>query len=142
MIDEKINKTIFRNKYWRIQKNAVAGKRGCKVMLMITPLNHWRHITDIPPDAWEPFGEMLTWACKEFDIPGGALFLRFGPMDHNTGTMPHLHWNIWVPDKSARGKKRKVWIPIQKTKAEEYADRRRTKRYSIRYENGEVPDEI
>ncbi|MFT5850025.1 MAG: hypothetical protein ACI9H6_000854 [Patiriisocius sp.] len=139
-VDETINKTIFQNGHWRIQKNCFGGKRGCKTMLMITSLKHWRHLSDITKaNAWGSFGEMITWATEIYNLPGGVLFLRFGPMQSNTGTIPHLHWNIWIPDPDIIGDERSVSIPIQKTWEDERQDLERTNAFALRYEAGEIP---
>jgi hypothetical protein len=141
-IDRSINKVRFENDDWLIWENTFGGKRSCKTMLVIVARQHWRKLSDITPDGWTSFEEMIAWATDNYDLPGGILFLRFGDMSFNTGTMPHLHWNIWVPDKDMEGDARKVWIPIQKTDDEEAADSVRTDEYAVRYEAGEIPEDL
>lgn len=136
-IDPSVNKVVFENEHWLIFENSFQYNRPCEVMLVIIARDHWRTLEDIVPEAWKTFGQMVVWACKNYNIPGGVLFLRFGPMSSNTGTMPHMHWNIWVPDPSVKGEGRRVWIPIQKTEAEEIADVTRTAEFAKRYEAGE-----
>ncbi len=136
-IDRSINQIAFENEHWLIFENAFQGSRPCSTMIVIIARLHWRTLEDITPDAWKSFGEMISWATKQYNLPGGMLFLRFGPMQYSTGTMPHMHWNIWVPDQSVKGDARKLWIPIQKTEKEERADKVRTGVFARRYQAGE-----
>ena len=131
-LDEAINPTLYENEHWILTENAFKNVRPCKVMLLIISKEHWRQLGDITPEAWASFSEMIAWAEKEYNIPGGMLFLRFGDMRLNAGTMLHLHWNLWVPDGSGP-----LSAPIFKSEEERAKDEARAAGFAARYEAGE-----
>jgi len=134
-LDPEINPTLFENDHWVITENAFPNKRACAVMLLIISKDHWRGLHEISKEAWASFYEMISWAEENRNLPGGMLFLRFGDMKFNTGTIRHLHWNLWVPDQTG-----KVFTPIFKSEEEMAADNARAADFSRRYEAGEVPE--
>ena len=133
-LDPEINPILYENQHWAVTKNAFPNKRSCSVMLLIISKSHWRQLIEITPDAWDSFSEIVRWVEGRFDLPGGMLFLRFGDISFNNGTIRHLHWNLWVPDKTG-----KVFAPIFKSEDEQRVDFARAKEFSRRYEAGEVP---
>lgn len=38
--------------------------------------------------------DLIDWAVKEFNIPGGAFFMRFGDGDYNGSSVEHLHGQL------------------------------------------------
>ena len=130
------NPVLYETDDWWVTPNAHPNDRACEVMLLIVSKEHWRKLDEITPRGWKSLGKAVECINDDdrFDLPGGMLFLRFGDMALNGGTMRHLHINIWVPDKS-----RKVWAPIYKSPEEIKADQLRTAEYAKRYEAGEVP---
>lgn len=103
-------------------------------MLVIVASEHIRRFSEITPSGWVNLGDIITWANQEFDLPGGMLFARFGDMNLNAGTVPHLHWNLWVPDRTGE-----VRIPVFKTPDKQEVNRRQALEYGLRYDAGEVP---
>ena len=132
--DHKKNPVLYENSRWWITKNAFPNNRACSVMLLIIPKKHWRLLGDISLLGWFKFGMAIWWSIRNYKLTGGMLFLRFGDMLLNGGTIRHLHWNLWVPDTTG-----KVWAPIYKSEEELEADRMRTSEYAKRYEAGERP---
>ncbi len=60
-----------------------------------------RHVTslgELTPDEMVEWLTIVQWAETHFNMPGGALVLRFGDPKHNAGTLAHFHWQIQVPD--------------------------------------------
>jgi len=131
-IDPNINKVLFENEHWIIFENAFKNVRPCEVMLVIISREHWRKLGDITPRAWASFAEMISFAEENYNLPGGMLFLRFGDMRLNAGTMPHLHWNIWVPNGSGT-----LNIPLYKSVEERAKDVARGLEFQKRYDAGE-----
>jgi ATP adenylyltransferase len=41
---------------------------------------------------------LAGWAVKGYDLPGGALALRFGDSRYTGATVRHLHFHLIVPD--------------------------------------------
>lgn len=131
-LDPVLNPILFQNKYWKLTPNRFANTRPCSVMLLIIPKEPWRQIEDISENAWRGFYRMIKWIKNHYDLPGGMLFVRFGDMRLNAGTIMHLHWNLWVP--SGAGP---LFAPIFKSEAERVIDNARAKAFALRYEAGE-----
>lgn len=104
-------------------------------MLLIISKKHWRTLEDISLLGWFRLGLAVWWAIRNYTLSGGMIFLRFGDMLLNGGTIRHLHWNLWVPDGTG-----KVFAPIFKSDEEIAADNARSAEFAERYENGKVPD--
>lgn len=108
-LDLELNFTLYENRHWILWENAFKNERACQTMLVIATKKHLRTLVEISNEAWSSFHDLLTWADQHFDLPGGMLFIRFGDMRLNAGTVTHLHWNLWVPDQSTELK-----IPVFK----------------------------
>ncbi len=131
-LDHSINTVLHENADWIMFENAFKNTRPCEVMLVIISRKHWRKLSDVTPQAWASFAEMIAYAEAHFNLPGGMLFARFGDMRLNAGTMLHLHWNLWVP--SGTGP---LSIPVFKSKEEREKDVARALEFEARYNAGE-----
>jgi len=131
-IDPSINKILFENADWILFENAFKNVRPCEVMLVIISRKHWRKLGDITPQAWASYAEVIAFAEANYGLAGGLLFLRFGDMRLNAGTMPHLHWNLWVPNG-----KGPLNVPIYKSDEERAKDAARGLEFQRRYDAGE-----
>jgi len=131
-LDPAINKVLYQNDDWILFENAFANVRPCAVMLVVISRSHWRQLSEITPEAWASFSEMIAWAEQKYALPGGMLFLRFGDMRLNAGTMKHLHWNLWVPNGEGA-----LLVPVHKSPKELEADRVRAAEFDARYIAGE-----
>lgn len=134
VIDPAINTTLFKNDHWILWENAFKNNRACKVMLVIITKEHWRRLGEITPEAWASFYKVIGYAEKHYDLEGGMLFMRFGNMQLNAGTVPHLHFNLWVPDETGE-----VRVPIFKKPEDRQASEDRAAGFAKRYEAGEIP---
>ena len=112
--------------------NGFKNERACDVMLLIITKMHLRKLDDITSRVWSSFHEVVTWIESKYALPGGMLFMRFGDMRYNVGTVPHLHWNLWVPNR-----KDSVLIPLFKTKELWQAHNDKMSEFSVRFERGE-----
>lgn len=133
-VNPEVNTVLYENDTWRVWDNALKNERHCSTMLVIAATEHIRKMSDITTFGWANFGNMMEWIHHEFDLDGGMLFLRFGDMRLNAGTMPHLHWNLWVPDG-----KGEVRIPVFKNPTQRDANVARAAEFAARYEAHEVP---
>ena len=96
-INPTINEIICESTHWNVWHNPFPYKRRQRHLVLAAK----KHIVDVRgmiPWMWIELGELLTWAQSEFNIPGGALVMRFGDLAHNGGTLRHLHAHIDVPD--------------------------------------------
>lgn len=74
--------------------------------LLIIPIEHieMQDFQTVPASLMTEVWEILVWATREFELPGGGLVLRFGDPDFNASTVRHLHWHIQAPDGSGAAK--------------------------------------
>ena len=55
------------------------------------------HITlpsELSPESRIELFDLVDWAVKEFNIIGGAFFMRFGDGDYNGSSVEHLHGQL------------------------------------------------
>ena len=136
-IDPAVNIVLYENDHWRIWENPFMQGRGTQLALLIASKMHWRRLTDITRYGWTDMGDMMHWisATYPYDLAGGMLFMRFGDMRLNAGTVPHLHWNLWVPNQE-----KEVRVPIFKKAEDTAGNIERAAEFASRYEAGEVPE--
>lgn len=134
-VDTAINTILFENESWRLWENAFPNGRGCAVMLLIAHTRHTRQLSDISKTEWGDLAEIMHFVAQKYELDGGMFFMRFGDMHLNAGTVPHLHWNLWVPDGS-----KELRIPVLKELSEVNHDLVRMHSFSARYEAGELPE--
>lgn len=133
-IDTQINSVLFSNTNWLVWENAFKNDRQCEVMLVIVSRKHIRGLEEITPSAWVDLSNVLSTVEKQFPLLGGMLFIRFGDMRLNAGTVPHLHFNLWVPNGQGE-----VRVPIYKNFTESERNRVRAVAFAKQYEAGEKP---
>lgn len=49
---------------------------------------------DLTPESQVELFELINWATKTYDIPGGSFFMRFGNGDYNGSSVEHLHGHL------------------------------------------------
>lgn len=130
-----INVILHENTYWMLWENPYKNTRHCKTMLVIVLKQHVRSLVDMNLKQWTYLEDMLLWATQKFKLSGGVLLMRFGDMRENAGTVPHLHFNLWVPDGTGE-----VRIPVFKDPKNREKNKERAAAFAARYEVGEVPD--
>lgn len=101
---------------------------------LIVPKRHVRFPWHLSEEEWLSLHFAGTVLAENYDFEGGMLFARFGDMGLNAGTMPHLHYNLWVPNQTGE-----VRIPIYKDLGDREANRERAAVFAEQYERGEVP---
>ncbi len=101
---------------------------------IIIPKRHVRFETDLTEDEVLAIHSLKCLIAKEHNIPGGIIATRFGDMELNAGTVPHLHYNIMVPNGTGE-----MRIPVFKDPADRASNKERAKVFAKRYEAGEVP---
>lgn len=135
VVNSSINKTLFDNEHWLVWENAFSAGEHCKHMFVIVAKRHIRILPNVTPAGWMALDEALSWLHAMYRLPGGMLFLRFGDMCFNAGTVPHLHFNLWVPDGSGE-----VRIPLYKTPEQREKNRVRALTFAEHYRSNLVPE--
>jgi len=136
-IDTSVNKILYENESWVVWENAFPRKE-LLVQLVIVFRGHIRFLEEISPEGWQNFFCVIQWIEGiegHYAIGrGGNLHVRFGPMNDNAGTVPHLHWNYWIPNGIGE-----VRIPVFKDPTDREVNRVRMQEFACRYEAGEIP---
>lgn len=84
-------------KYWLLTYNQWPYDHT-QLHLLAIYKEHATHLSQLDPDSGQELIEILAWAEKHFEIPGGGFAMRFGDTDHSAGTVAHLHFQFIVPD--------------------------------------------
>lgn len=132
-LDRSRNKVRYENDHWIAWENIFRHDRACSVMLVVASRSHWRTLKEITREGWGDMYGLCQWMENTYDIPGGMLFIRHGDMRYNVGTVPHLHWNEWVPDRTGE-----VMVPIAKKLATRKKNNKRMLEFASQYEAGEI----
>lgn len=74
-----------------------------KVHLLAIYKTHAERLSELAPEAGKDLLELMQWAEKEYDVPGGGWAMRFGDTDYSAGTVLHIHAQFLVPDLSSPG---------------------------------------
>jgi diadenosine tetraphosphate (Ap4A) HIT family hydrolase len=72
-------------------------------LLVVYTRGHIEEPSDLDDQACVEYFEMVSWATREYEIPGGGVLLRFGATEYSAGSVHHLHFHIIVPDYGAEG---------------------------------------
>lgn len=88
--------------YWVLTQSQWPYK-NTKHHFMAVAKKHIESITDLDPRAMGELLEHFQWAAKEYDMPGGAFFMRFGNMKYNGSSVAHLHAQLLQGDCDAPG---------------------------------------
>jgi len=84
---------IKQGDYWHVRENRWPYK-NTRVHLILIHNTHVEKLSEITPDAAQELFKLVQWVEKEYQIPGGAIGLRFGDFHLNGGTVLHLHAHI------------------------------------------------
>ncbi|MDO8510166.1 MAG: HIT domain-containing protein [bacterium] len=110
--------TLREGKYWLLSKNQWPYEHTNAHFIAIHK-EHIEHIKDLAPEAGAELVVLFAWAAREYNIPGGAVAIRFGESEHGNygSSVLHLHAHLIQPDlENPQGEKIKFKIgqPIAK----------------------------
>ncbi len=87
-----------------------------KLHLLAIYKNHAEKLSELDPAAGQELIQILQWAEKEFNVPGGAFAVRFGDTNYSAGTVAHIHAQyIWPDIHHPNYKQKPVKIKVGKT---------------------------
>lgn len=69
-----------------------------KLHLLAIYKTHAEKLSELDSAAGQELIQMLQWAEKEFNVPGGAFAIRFGDTNYSAGTVAHIHAQFILPD--------------------------------------------
>ncbi|HEY4514729.1 MAG TPA: hypothetical protein VJJ22_01055 [Candidatus Paceibacterota bacterium] len=81
---------IKEGKYWILTKNQWPYE-GTNIHLLAISKKHCTQLTEIEKGAGDELLELLALTEKEFALPGGSFFIRFGDTDYTGATVQHIH---------------------------------------------------
>jgi len=85
-----LNKTAW----WAVTEN-FEPYSGSKVhLLLIYRGGHVTMPSEIPTEGWADLGHIVEWAIREYKLPAGGFFFRFGDTDYTGATINHFHAQI------------------------------------------------
>jgi ATP adenylyltransferase len=84
-------------KYWFVTKNQWPYEHT-RLHLLAILNTHAEKLADVPTEAGAELLEIMKWAEKEYNIPGGGFAMRFGNTNYSAGSVAHLHAQLVVPD--------------------------------------------
>ena len=87
-------------RYWIVTDNQWPYK-NTKVHLLIIYKKHATDLSQLDPKSGRELLELVAWAEKEYQIPGGGWAMRFGDTNYSAGTVNHIHVQFIQPDISA-----------------------------------------
>ena len=64
---------------------------------------HVNELAGITPEAFADLFGLINSAVSEYEIPGGAFFVRFGETRYTGGSVAHLHAHLIMGDVDASG---------------------------------------
>jgi len=96
--DEERNTIFWQDKNVRVWDTPDEFKRDyLEHQFIIAPKEHLRFPWDMSPAKNDSLLKAQQKLQRKHNFLGGMLFVRFGAMHLNSGTVPHIHWNLWVP---------------------------------------------
>lgn len=87
---------IKEGQYWILTPNQWPYE-FTKLHLLAILKKHVEKLSEIPPEAGKELFELLAWAEKEYQVPGGGMAIRFGDTNYSAGTVNHIHAQFIVP---------------------------------------------
>lgn len=84
-------------KYWLLTPNQWPYE-NTKVHLLAIYKSHAEDLSELEPESGKELLELMQWAQKEFDVPGGGWAMRFGDTDYSAGSVQHIHAQFIQPD--------------------------------------------
>lgn len=133
--DRKLNKIIWEDEnvyLWHVPTEYM--RKELASHWLIVPVKHVRFETDLTPREWISVFRAKRFMHENFDYRGGVTHVREGDMRLNAGTVPHLHYNIFMPNKTGE-----VRIPVFKTPEDSETNLKRVKGFEEYYNTGIAP---
>ncbi len=135
-VDRSLNKIYWENNFalcWAVPESFM--RKELEFHFIIVPKRPVRFETELSDDEVLAIHTAKKKIFSHFNISGGIVAVRFGDMRLNAGTVPHLHYNIMVPNGTGE-----VRIPVFKEPADREKNMTRAREFAKRYEAGEVPN--
>ena len=119
---------------WKIPTPASNAERqqSLELALLFLPKRHIRHLGELNWREWIGFILVIKWIYKTFTFQGGGFIARVGDLRWTVGTVRHLHFQFFVPNREGE-----VIAYLQKKPEMRTENEARAKRFLERYNAGE-----
>lgn len=87
--------------YWFFTENMSPYKGTKYSFIFVYKPAHINNPNQLPPEAVVDLFALLSAATQEYQIPGGAFFMRFGDTRYNGSSVEHLHAHLIMGDADA-----------------------------------------
>lgn len=135
-LDRTINTVVYEDEFvfaWHVPEEYM--RKELAQHWLIVPKRHVRFEAELTNREAMSIQFAKRHMHKKYGYEGGLTHVREGDMRLNAGTVPHLHFNTFVPNQSAE-----VRIPVFKDPSDREENIKRANGFAKRYEAGEVPD--
>jgi len=89
--------------YWFVTENMSPYAGTKHHFIFVYKPAHVTRMSDLAPEAMIDLWELVAQMEKEYEIPGGAFFVRFGDSKYTGGSVAHLHAHLLMGDADAPG---------------------------------------
>ena len=87
--------------HWFFTENISPYKNTKHHFIFVYKPAHITRPNEATPEALKDLFDIIDWAVAEYQIPGGALFMRFGDMKYTGSSVEHLHAHLIMSDVDA-----------------------------------------
>ncbi len=84
---------FYHGNHWFIKDNDFPYE-GSKLHLLIVPKRHVSKLEDLSPAEFLELQQMIMWVNTTYDVPGAALFIRYGETSYTGATLSHMHFHV------------------------------------------------
>lgn len=93
---------LFENANWIITEN-MSPYDGSAVHLLLVHKTHTSFPAELTDASRIDYFAILDWAIRRFELPAGAIVMRFGEPRLTGGTVDHCHAHLVVGDTTGTG---------------------------------------
>lgn len=134
-LDRDLNTVLSEDDYamaWLVPAEYM--RAGLAYHALFVPKRHVRFEFELTDEEVLSIHRLKKEIHARFAYKGGNTHVREGDMTLNAGTVPHLHYNTFTPNRTTE-----VRIPVFKEDKERDANVARAAEFGLLYEAGEVP---
>ena len=135
-LDRNFNNVLFEDEHvfaWAVPEEYL--RASLAIHTVVVPKRHLRFETDMTDAEGTSVLHAKREMRKQFPYDGGMPHVREGDMRLNAGTVPHLHYNNFVPNRTTE-----VRVPIFKDPKTRDKNILRAEGFHTQYISGEMPE--
>lgn len=86
-------KPVIKETAWWVLTENMESYAGARLQFLVV---YKQHVLGppLPPEAWTELGALIEWTTREYSLPAGGFYFRFGDTDYTGSSIPHFHANI------------------------------------------------